>query len=288
MKHVAYAAAAAFALLAQPAVAACDLSLGSVTAPSVTHDPFSALATQMSFVVSVSNRSDEACTASIVLAPRGGRYVLSSGGDELAFQIRFPEGHYEGVQSTPILVNVPAMASRSVTFDAEIQRSLAVPGIFTGEVELRLSNDMDIVDQATVSLRAAVPAKAQMTISGTRSASRERTGPNTAMMDLGVLENGDQGTVFVNVFANSSVRVTLQSENSGSLKLVDNPRLPSIPYRVDFAGDAVSLSAPVQLTKTPPLTAQGASYPLTITVPSVDGRYSGVYRDIVTVTIDTN
>jgi len=288
VKLLAYSVVGVALLLAQPALGACELSLQPASASSVTHDPFSALSTQMSFAVSVTNRSAVACTASLVLAPPGGRYVLTSGSDQLAYQIRSPEGQYEGTQSTPITLSIPPEANRTVTFDAEIPRGVAAPGLFVGEVEARLLSNQDVLDRTTISLRASVSTKAQMTITGTRSAPRQNAGPNTALLDLGVLENGDQGTVFINVFANSSVKVTLQSENSGTLRLVSNTELPAIPYEAVFAGENVSLSTPVLVTKTPPLTAQGASYPLTITVPSIDGRYAGIYRDVITVSIDTN
>jgi len=286
MKLAWLVATAASLCISTSAAAECRLSIVRGDSPSVTHEPFGATPTQMSFSVGVRNDGDESCLASLYLLPREGQPLLSDGRHSLPYIVRSPAGLGGGGELGPATITVPAGELRSVQIDAEIPAGFAAPGNYVGEVGLRLNRDRDLIAQSTVVLHAAVPPRVQMSISGTRSRERGTIAAGPALMDLGTLRDGSAATVFVNVWTNSSVRVSIQSENGGVLRLVDNPRLPSIPYVVSFAGESGSLAAPMLAVRSPAETSDGDSYPLSVIVPTIGARFAGTYRDVLTVSVD--
>jgi len=286
MKLAWLAATVASLCISTSAAAECRLSIVRGDSPTVTHEPFGVTPTQMSFSVGVRNAGDESCLASLYLLPREGQPLLSDGRHSLAYIVRSPAGLGGGGELGPATVTVPAGELQTVLIDAEIPAGFAAPGDYVGEIGLRLNRDRDLVAQSTMTLRASVPPRVQMSISGARSRDRAAVGAGPALMDLGTLHDGSAATVFVNVWTNSSVRVSIQSENLGVLRLVSNPGLSPIPYVVHFAGESGSLSGPMRAVRSPAETSDGDSYPLSVVVPIVRAPFAGTYRDVLTVSVD--
>jgi hypothetical protein len=127
-----------------------------------------------------------------------------------------------------------------------------------------------------------------MSISGTSAPPFSSHDMAPASIDFGTARSGATERVFVNVWSNGSVNVTLESANKSVLKLVDNESLPAISYAARFDGAPISLATPYLVQRTPPLSTTGASYELAVTLGDVSNKFAGRYRDVVTVTVNQN
>lgn len=291
-------AAAMFALssLAATAATAQDCSLTAenqqATAP-IAYEPFEPL-DGVGFVrVRVRNTGDSSCLAELYLAPAGGRPLLRANGRALEWRTdgRSAGGSGEGGAGEigPFQARVAPGAAHEFEVRVLVPAGQVQPqGSYTGEVNLRvIAQGADVPLSAPVTtLAAEVPGRAQMALSG--SSTRAARGMAPPAIDFGELQTGEVGRVFVHVWSNSSVRVTMSSDNRGRMLHVDNASLTPVAYTAAFDGQPISLQAPVTVQRTPPATAAGAAYELALTVGDVSGRFAGLYRDRITVSVEAN
>jgi len=277
-------------LLAMPAQAACELTIDPVTAVSRTYDPFSAVETQLPFRIVARNTGDQTCQADLFLKPDGGRLALAGPGGDLRYGFERPGGLLSGASMGPVRILVGPGESSTTEFDAVIAAGAVIaPGSYASDIAFDVMEaDGRTITDRKIALAATVSARAQMSISGVSAPSRSSIGQAPPTIDFGLLETGETRSVFVNVWANTSVRVTLSSQNHGLLRAEAAPGAPGIGYSVTFDGAAVNLGGVAAVDRTPPMTSSGASYPLAVTIGNVEGRYAGRYSDIITVTVDNS
>lgn len=287
---------AGFAVFAASAAgAACALS-GTTTSPSVvvTYDPFSPAQTVLDFSVRLRNTGDDGCLARLYLRPTNGRQSLESAGGFLDFRLDGQDGAGSGQAGEigPFVVQVLAGQSADIAVRATLAPQQIVPrGIYGNELTLRAEDEQgNAVNLAggTVRLQANTLARTEMSISGSTQGSLSAAGLAPASINFGEARSGQTERVFVNVWSNGPVSVTLASENDGVLRLIGNPTLTPIPYKARFDGSDVSFAAPVTVVRSPPMALSGASYELALTLGDVARNFAGLYRDVVTVTVNQN
>ncbi|MFJ6023067.1 hypothetical protein ACIQC9_00545 [Brevundimonas sp. NPDC092305] len=239
----------------------------------------------MAFDVIIRNPGLESCLAGVILQPEGGGLKL---GGAITYTLVHPAGLQGGAQIGPFPVQVPAAGEIKVSFVAELEVGAVVsPGSYEQRIGLSVFSGGDpIVTDRAMSLSTLVPARSQMSISGASSPGRGSIGMAPPAIDFQTLTTGEEARVFINVWANTSVLVTLTSDHGGVMQHEDGPQLPAVPYTINLDGEPRSLATPTTISRTPPMSLSGASYPLTLRVGEVRGRYAGLYQDIITVSVD--
>jgi hypothetical protein len=283
------ACAAASPALAEP----CALSADTGSIEQVPYDPFSAAATFADLRIPLRNDGSEACEALVYVAPLDGAPELRSGQHSLRYRDQGSQGAgTRAGELGPYSVRVLGQASETVSVPVIIDPNQVVPrGLYSGDLRVRAvsaSGEPLALSLPIVTLRAEVPARVEMGVSGTATRILPQGRMAPPAVDFGIIEPGETERVFVNVWSNSSVSISISSENGGELRRDGRELGSPIRYRTSFDGQSVSLSAPHLTQRTPPLTIDGASYELAFTILPGGGQYAGVYRDIVTVTVNEN
>lgn len=286
MKRAGIISAILSAGLAGPALADCPGATVASASPVLrVYDPFSPSPTQLAFDIVLRNPGATVCEVALVLQPDGGALKL---GGAINYTLVEPGGLQTGALIGPVTVQVPSAGERVVNFIAELPIGAVVaPGTYQQRLGLTVtSQGQPIVTDRAISLSTIVPARAQMSLSGASSPGRASIGMAPPSIDFQTLETGEQARVFINAWANTTVAITLTSDHGGVLQHKDGPQLPSVPYSVTIDGEARSLAAPAQISRTPPMSLTGASYPLVLTVGDLRGRFAGHYNDVITVSVD--
>ncbi|WP_122465030.1 hypothetical protein [Brevundimonas lutea] len=286
MRIAAIFIALAAAAVASPTLSACPGATVASASPVLQlYDPFSPSPTQLAFDVVIRNPDAQGCSVDLMLQPDGG--VLKLGG-AIDYGFVQPGGLASGALVGPVTVQVPAKGEQTVSFVAELPVGAVVsPDTYQQRLGLTVSSGgVPIVTDRAISLSTLVPARSQMSISGVSSPGRGSLGMAPPSIDFKTLETGENARVFINVWANTSVQVTLTSDHGGVMQHEDGPQLPSVPYSVTIDGEARSLAGPATIGRNPPMSLSGASYPLVVTVGDVSGRYAGRYQDVITVSVN--
>jgi spore coat protein U-like protein len=165
------------------------------------------------------------------------------------------------------------------------------PGLYRSGVTVRL---FDLSGKTAVQLsqsrfEVTATVRSGMLISLGNVASG--SGNATALMDLGGLYSGLQQTATFTIRSNSAYTLKVMSQNGGRLKLRENASgygtAAEIPYTLSLAGQTVLLgtgySTVLNATAT---SAQGQSYPLLVSIPQVADKLSGLYEDMLSLTIE--
>lgn len=294
MRPLHFAAALLACPMAAPAMAApdCDLSTRAVSAQQ-SYDPFGSSDVLLDVTISVTNGGSKACQARLYVAPVNGLLSLANGGDRLLYRIDGPHGGGHApnssgpfvvrpdpgaTQSVMVRVIVPA---QQVVSRGDYLSDLAVSAIAEGNTALPISG-------APLTLRVRVPARVEMSISGTASTSFPAGASPGAAIAFGQAASGKSDRVFVHVWSNGGVSVSLDSANRGKLKLVGTAVDSTIDYAARFDGVPAPLTSRFTVQRTPPQNLTGASYELTVTLGDVRNKFAGVYKDTITVTVDQN
>lgn len=283
-------------LCASPAFAAekCDLQAQVGAGAQAVYDPFASVETILNVTVRVTNDTDEACQARFYIAPVGGDLRLASGADDLSYRIDAPRGGGAGVpeERGPFLIRVPANSNASLDIPLIVPALQVVPrGDYLAQVEVRgiaEGNQPVRIGSGSAPLRVVVPARVEMSISGTAAPPFSDHSMAPASIDFGEAVSGATERVFVNVWSNGSVAVTLSSDNHGVLRHQGDASLPPIPYTARFDGAPVGLGAPFTVQRMPPASLAGASYPLALTLGDVSSKFAGRYKDVITVAVVQN
>lgn len=103
---------------------------------------------------------------------------------------------------------------------------------------------------------------------------------------FGDMTPGATRDAVVQVRATRPVAITLSSRNLGVLKHTELKGTAGVPYSLTVDGVPVNLagsSAPIQ--RTPELSLDGTSYPMTVTIGDTTGRAAGNYKDRITISV---
>jgi hypothetical protein len=286
---------AAMALLSSPGYAAkgCEIEAQFGSGAQSVYDPFSPADMILTLTVTARNRSDQACQARFYVAPVGSGLHLLSGASRLTYDLEAPRGGGSRPDERgPFIAHVPANGSQSVEVPIRVRaHQVVAKGDYIGQLELRgiaAGNEPVAISGASMPIRVLVPARVELNISGTRAPPfSDHNLPGTSI-DFGEAQAGATERVFVNVWSNGRVAITLSSENHGAMRHLANPALPSLKFSARFDGSQAALEGPFSIRRMPPQDINGASYPLELTLGDVSGRFAGRYKDVITVSVDQN
>lgn len=260
----------------------------------MVYDPFAPLNTAIDLEVIVENPNDKQCNARIYAGPLNGDLRLSSGTSYLLYRVEGANGGGSILPNGfgPFIAHVPAKGSRTVRMQFTLPaQQVALKGDYESQLIVRgLSEGNEPIDFTSENawLRVRVPARVEMSISGTAASSLADAGMRPASIEFGQAHSGQTGRVFVNVWSNGSVNVSLDSENHGVLAHIENRALPPIPYSATFDGSPANLTSTYVVQRTPPLSTKGASYKFEVKLGDLSGKFAGRYKDIVTINVNQN
>ena len=274
--------------------AACSVSAESVTPISaVLYDPFSPVQQTIDLNLRLRNSGDS-CVARLYLRPGSGQTDLASGADRLRYRLDGESGGglAQAAELGPFTVRMPADGTADLLVRAIIApQQIVPPGAYGDELALRgdtdAGGDIDL-SRRVLRLRAEVPARAEMSISGTAAAGLTAADLAPVSIDFPNAATGQTERVFVNVWSNGSVMVSLSSDNGGLLRHVQDVQLPPIPYSARFNGQPLALGTVSAFRETPPMTLAGGSYELAVTLGDTAKKFAGRYRDVISVSVDQN
>jgi hypothetical protein len=295
MRYLLAGCAAALAC-AGPALAVdCDLTAQTSSSGSqALYDPFAPQDTIVDLQILALNAGDANCTARFYVAPLSGQLRLEAPSANLDYRIdgQRSGGARTGAEYGPFLATVPPGGSQALTIRFSVPAQQIVPlGYYTANLVLRGEDSGSapiLLSGANPRLTLAVPSRVEMSISGTSAASLSTQSMAPASIHFADASAGQTGRVYVNVWANSGVLVSLTSENGGVMRNVQTRSLPPIAYSATFDGAALPLVGTQTLSRTPPMSVQGASYELAITLGDTSRNFAGRYRDRITVDVNAN
>lgn len=282
------------AALAAPALAA-DCRLSASTSGSglqAEYDPFSPRDMVLDLQIIAENGGADDCRALFYVAPTSGQLQLASPGGLLPYRI---EGAARGSlpgEYGPFAILVPARGTRILPVRFTVRGQQVVPpDSYISEIAVRG------VDAETQPIRVAggtalmtilVSSRSEMSISGAAAPPLSAQGMAPAGIHFPAAAAGQTGRVYVNVWSNSPVSVSLTSTNGGELRMVRGPSRTPIAYTATFDGVSVPLGSIYTVGRRPTMTAQGASYELTVTLGDTSRSFAGAYRDTIRVDVDAD
>lgn len=289
----AFLMALAWLPLADPAMAECDLSV-SRPPPSIRidYDPFAPVLTPGALDLEFANAADSDCEAEIVLTDLNDAPLteIRMEGASIAVNPRESSGlrRTELTAFTYALV-VPAVSKAAAQFDLSVADPLILrPGLYNREVRLLVRRPAGeaLLAPIPVSLNLNTPARAQLNIAGTAGAFG--TTSSVGAIDFGEAETGAVRRAFLQVRANTSSTLTFVSENKGKLAHTELGAEQGITYTVDVEGRPVALEQLSRMDVEPPLTIEGVSLSMILTLGAVEGAMSGGYKDLLTISVSPN
>ncbi len=271
----------------------CNAKIGTISAvPTVVYDPFDGVSASVVFTVEAVNLSSEPCSLSLAIASAGSsstryfkmggenlRYVVeNTDGDDYENDIDEPRGYHAlagGVNKTKI-----------ITVKVKVPSGLIAPaGNYSNMLSLKLyrAGGGGLGTVRTANANAIVEKRAQVNIAG---ASGSFGAWSVDELDFNTLTNGETRSAKVQVRATTGVTITVASQNLSKLKHKILLSDPGVLYGLKLNNVLLSLTGgSAVLNVPPPVSLDGASYPMLVTIGDVSGRPSGAYKDLLTITV---
>jgi len=274
--------------------ATCDATLiPTASMARLDYDPFAFTRPVERITFEVESRANAACEVEFVLLDQTRTAVSSTTIGSSGVQVGF-------LASTGDAALVPTAVPG--TWRASLQPAtrtrLAIQAIVTqdavasaGEHATPLSLELrDVGALATtvapmpVSVVLAVVPRAQMNIVGAIATFGQ--GQSVAQVDFGVLASNATRRVFLQIRADTTARLTIDSANAGRLLPEGDLRgMDSIAYSAALSGVPVDLTQHWEDIVDPPRTLAGTSLPLDITLGALGPHLAGTYSDTLTIVL---
>ena len=279
--------------MAAPAMAECDLRLTQSPPPiRIDYDPFAAILTPGALDIEFANAADTECEAEIVLTDLNGApltEILLEG-----VNIAVDPRQSSGLRRTELTafvyaLVVPATGRAAAQFDLSVAAPLVLrPGLYAHEIRLlvRRPAGEPLLAPIPVSLNLNTPPRAQLNIAGAAGAFGSTS--SVEMIDFGEAETGAVRRAFLQVRANTDSTLTFVSENKGKLAHETFGADQGVSYAVEVDGRSIALDQLYRMEVAPPLTIEGVSLPMVLTLGEVQGAMSGGYKDLLTISISPN
>ena len=287
-------AAAATTALVAPSCEAAVLPAGPT--PLVQYDPFEGVTKSDNLVLRFSNGSDTPCTIGVAVeSERAGNVRnLSNGGENLQYRIETQDGLEVPNDRNAIFgaVTLPGGRGREVALLLRLKvaaGTLAHAGRYEDRLVIRAydaNNSRQIGTDITRIAQAEVQSRAQVNLAGA-SGSFQSSPFGLQRLDFGTLETGATRVAFVQVRATGPVGITVSSQYRGRLQHTALQSAAALSYTAQLDGQELPLqSESATITRNPPLTLEGLSYPLSLRVTGdVSALPAGEYRDVLTVNV---
>ena len=257
----------------------------------IDYDPFAFARSEGQLAFDVTNKSEQDCAVEIVLMDAArlstAELEIANSGILVAFSARSGDAllHPTAVPGVWRL-NLAHGQSTGVVISGLVMKD-AVPSAGRHEADLTVGIRGDgnaSVPVSSLPLRVTLFAqpRAQMNIVGT--AGTFGKGPSVAQVDFGEITSHSNRRVFLQVRANTTARLSIDSANNGRLL-----REGGTNDELGVAYSAQLSEAPVDLTKywelifEPPRSLAGTSLPLDLTIGTVAAERAGIYTDVLTI-----
>ncbi|MBJ6121743.1 hypothetical protein [Sphingomonas mollis] len=280
--------------LAVGRAAACDVTLVAAGATMrLDYDAFAFSRTVGRQNFELENRDKDACTVDLLLLNAErlpvGDAVIPDTDVRVAFSSRAGSAAV-ATTATPGIWRITMAGNGRMTVPLEaLVTQDAVPE--AGDHALDLMLDVrDIGAPATNTapapvrvLLSAVP-RAQMNIAGAAGTFGE--GSTVSHIDFGILASDATRSVFLQVRANTTARLTIDSAHRGRLLLKDKrDGDEGFPYQARLRGEEIDLTRHWEQVIEAPRSAAGMSIPLELRLGTVGPHVAGDYEDVLTLEI---
>ncbi len=292
--HVTYVVVIAWLLTLLPIAAAqaCNVRLGALSITPVSYDPFAFAPVSTHAEVALDLEGDDACAVTLRLVDASLAHIDTvSLGQPGAVIFAVKPSDAGGVSVDPVASTATVSLSHDnrhavVRWDFTlVQDSVLAPGTYVAPLTVTARPDGASGDLMTKgALTLTTLPRAQVNIAGASGAFGQSRLP---LLDFGTLTTGETRRAFVQVRANSPVTVQISSKNHGVMANDDAPTADPIPYDLRLDGQSVDLSGVARRAVDPPLTVDGVSLPMDITIGNVDGKMAGRYSDVITIDVSS-
>jgi hypothetical protein len=282
--------AAAMASLTQArAATACWQLVTPPQAVKLNYDPFAFQPSTATISFQLSNPTDAPCALQLAAESMAHqaleRFVVGDSGVGVELRPNQAAGSLHRAGQTGLYtLFLPSKAQTTISLDVTVVTdAVAEAGEHRAALilQLRDGGGRPVGVEWPLDVVLAAPARAQMNIAGADGAFGSQ--PAMTKVDFGVMTSGATRRVFLQVRANTTSKLTLQSEHQSRLAHTE-PYEAYIPYVVGLAGTAIDLTRGLYgQTLESPRTAAGASIPMDITLGEVSSAMAGVYEDTLTI-----
>lgn len=296
LKQIA-AVLACVALFPASAAADCNLSLvGAVTQQPLTYNPFQAGAATATISFTLKNAASKPCSAAFAFFKLGAPQASASGAS-LTYQVLSASaGVVQSAASPPQkldtlgagLVTLGANATAMATATLSMSEGQVVgPGAYTdllilGVYQSPSNGAYTKAFETTFSVAISVNSQITLAIAG---------GGRHTTLNFGDFVEGAVRSVQLLAYANQGFHLEVSSDNAGVMKPTDPAAIAEgwrVPYTV-----AIFKTAPIDLAQQrtvslwPKATLRtGLAIPVDVQVGSIKGQRAGLYRDVITVSVD--
>ena len=269
----------------------CNASIGTISAvPTVVYDPFDGVSASVVCTVDAVNQSSEPCNLSLAVASAGssGTRYFRRMGDKLRYVVETPDGDdYENDLDEPRgwhSLQGGVGKTKLITVKVKVPSGLIAPaGDYSNMLSFKLyrAGGGGLGTVATAPANAVVEERAQVNIAG---ASGSWGAWSVDELDFNTLNTGEIRSARVQVRATSGVTIQVVSQNKGKLK--HKTLAAEVPYALKLNNVTMTLDpGPAETDVSPPVSLDGTSYPMVVTIGDVSGRPSGTYKDLLTITV---
>ncbi|WP_156460710.1 hypothetical protein [Sphingomonas sp. Leaf339] len=281
-------------MLATGPAAACDVTLvGAGTTIRLDYDAFAFSRTVGRQNFELENRDEDACTIDLVLLNAErlpvGDAVIPDTDVRVTFSSRAGSAAV-ATTATPGIWRITMAGNERMTVPLEaLVTQDAVPEAGDHALDLMLEV-RDIGAPATNTAPApvrvqlfAVP-RAQMNIAGAAGTFGE--GSTVSHIDFGILASDATRSVFLQVRANTTARLTIDSAHRGRLLLKDKPDGDEgFSYQARLRGEEIDLTRHWEQVIEAPRSVAGTSMPLELRLGTIGPHVAGDYEDVLTLEI---
>jgi hypothetical protein len=315
IKKIIFASSLLSFLIASHCYAACGFNI-TLNAINQTWTPsFNYIAVTLT----LQKASPIACTADITFgkghAANYTRYVLNSSTNELDYQLFGDSGLTHILKDAPDVTSINDVLSytfssapnqsQTLTYYFQIPQLTATSptykpyGGYSDNVVVRVYENTSGNPSSIASVNTTAPVTSTLNINiqiqqiielcfGTASSGFNPSNL-TQTLNFGDVTTSKTQTSNILVLSNAGYAISLTSTNGGVLKNTSAPSSPSIPYTLSFNGSALPLSTSPALgvSKSTITTANGDSYPISITTTTTNNVLTGNFSDSISITAIT-
>ena len=298
-----------FTAFGSTADGACNMQSDNIRNVSFTggsgsgYDVFDTGVYPQAIPVTISNKKGSCSYFLTFSSGQAGSYSrqMRDGGNNLQYQL------FDSPSQSNILKDLPSASAGEVlqgTLDGREEpqhdfylvlppQQVVPPGVYQDTITITLYegtlSSYTEIRSRNVRLQAVVGE--QIDVSITDNAMPFDTGQTSRIIDFGILTEGETSIFDILVRSNAGYTVTLESQNSGAMRILD-PTDPSIvPYVFQVNGAAINLSGgnPVTVSnsvaRTPP---GGITHDVEVTVGEIGEATAGNYEDNIMITVIAN
>lgn len=257
----------------------------------IDYDPFAFMRSEGQLAFKVTNHSEQDCEVEIILKDTAqiskAEVEIANSGILVAFSARSQDAPLRPSAVPGVWrINLAHGRSTGVVISGLIIKD-AVPSAGRHEAELSVGIRGDGIALAPVSslplhvILFAQP-RAQMNIVGTEGTFGK--GPSVAQVNFGEIATNSIRRVFLQVRANTTSRLSIDSANRGRLLREGGVNGEvGVAYRAQLSEAQVDLTQHWELIFEPPRSLAGTSLPLDLTIGTVSAERAGTYSDVLTI-----